>query len=157
LGRGGQKELVAGAIWTTEPQSSQFQNAFEVRKQHLDLLSLSARDDIGLRLGEVYPLPNGNKRQSPSPPTSLAARVFQRNRWKVDIRSSRRNDANARNRHSRELALPSIERQGRIEAWIVTDTGFRTIRKRLTVALANPSRDVHAVSRHPDHMQLDCI
>jgi hypothetical protein len=55
------------------------------------------------------------------------------------------------------LALPSIERQGRIEAWIVTDTGFRTIRKRLTVALANPSRDVHAVSRHPDHMQLDCI
>jgi hypothetical protein len=24
------------------------------------------------------------------------------------------------------------ERQGRIEAWIVTDTGFRTIRKRLT-------------------------
>jgi len=46
-----------------------------------------------------------------------------------------------RNRHSRELALPSIERQGRIEAWIVTDAGFRTIRKRLTVALANPSRD----------------
>jgi hypothetical protein len=22
---------------------------------------------------------------------------------------------------------------------------------------ANPSRDVQAVSRHPDHMQLDCI
>ena len=62
-----------------------------------------------------------------------------------------------RNRHSRELALLSIERQGRIEAWIVTDTGFRTIRKRLTVALANPSRDVHAASRHPDHMQLNCI
>jgi hypothetical protein len=55
------------------------------------------------------------------------------------------------------LALPSIERQGRIEAWIVTDAGFRTIRKRLTVALANPSRDVHAVSRRLDHMQLDCI
>ena len=31
-----------------------------------------------------------------------------------------------------------IERQGRIEAWIVIDTGFRTIRKRLTVALAIP-------------------
>jgi hypothetical protein len=55
------------------------------------------------------------------------------------------------------LALPSIERHGRIETWIVTHTGFRTIRKRLTVALANPSRDVHAVSRHSDHMQLDCI
>jgi hypothetical protein len=51
----------------------------------------------------------------------------------------------------------SIDRQGRIEAWIVIDTGFRAIRKRLTVALANPSRDVHAVRRHPDHMQLDCI
>jgi hypothetical protein len=49
------------------------------------------------------------------------------------------------------------ERQGRIEAWIVPDTGFRAIRKRLTVAFANPSRDVQAVSRHPDHMQLDCI
>jgi hypothetical protein len=32
-----------------------------------------------------------------------------------------------------------------------------TIRRRLTVALANPSRDVHAVSRRLDHMQLDCI
>jgi len=31
------------------------------------------------------------------------------------------------------------------------------IRKRLTVAIANPSCDVHAVSRHPDHMRLDCI
>jgi hypothetical protein len=27
----------------------------------------------------------------------------------------------------------------------------------LFAELANPSRDVHAVSRHPDHMQLDCI
>jgi hypothetical protein len=32
-----------------------------------------------------------------------------------------------------------------------------TIRRRLTVALANPSRDVHAVSRHPYNMQLNCI
>ena len=32
--------------------------------------------------------------------------------------------------------LNFIERQGRIEAWIVTHTG--TIRKRFTVALANP-------------------
>jgi hypothetical protein len=44
-------------------------------------------------------------------------------------------------------AAPSITRA----------VGLLLIRKRLTVALTNPSRDVHAVSRHPDHMQLDCI
>ena len=49
--------------------------------------------------------------------------------------------SNDRTFKGRILALPSIERHGRIEAWIVIDTGFRTTRKRLTVALANPSRD----------------
>jgi hypothetical protein len=47
-----------------------------------------------------------------------------RSGWIADIRSSRRNDASA---------------HGTV---IVTDTGFRAIRKRLTVAFANPSRDV---------------
>jgi hypothetical protein len=46
-----------------------------------------------------------------------------------------------RNRHSRELALPSIERQGRIEAWIVTDAGFRTSRSPIPCAMSMLSAD----------------
>lgn len=41
LGRGGEVELVSGALGTTQPQAVELQNPFEVRKQHLDLLPFS--------------------------------------------------------------------------------------------------------------------
>jgi hypothetical protein len=63
----------------------------------------------------------------------------------------------ARNRHSRELAFPSIERQWRIEAWIVTDTGFRTIRKRLTSRSPIPGAMSMLSADTPTTLQLDCI
>jgi hypothetical protein len=42
LGDGGEVELISGALGTSEPQAVELQDAFEVRKQHLDLLPFSS-------------------------------------------------------------------------------------------------------------------
>jgi hypothetical protein len=42
LGGGGEEELVAGAAWSSQPQAIELQDAFQVREQHLDLLSLAS-------------------------------------------------------------------------------------------------------------------
>lgn len=42
LGCGGEEELIVGAIWSSQAQSTQLEDAFQVREQHFDLLSLSA-------------------------------------------------------------------------------------------------------------------
>ncbi len=40
LGGGSEEEFVFGAVWTSQAQAIELQYAFEVREQHLDLLSL---------------------------------------------------------------------------------------------------------------------
>lgn len=40
LGGGSEEELVFGTVWTSQAQAIELQDAFEVREQHLDLLSL---------------------------------------------------------------------------------------------------------------------
>jgi len=47
LGGGGEKELVLCARWSAQSQSPQAYDAFEVRKEHLDLLALLAGSFIG--------------------------------------------------------------------------------------------------------------
>ena len=50
LGGGGQKKLVFRSVGTSQAQPIEPQNAFEVSKQHLDLLSLASRSCI--RVGQ---------------------------------------------------------------------------------------------------------
>ena len=40
LGGGGEVELVAGAVWSSQPQPIELEDAFEVGEQHLDFLAL---------------------------------------------------------------------------------------------------------------------
>ena len=42
LGNGSQNELILGASWTAQSKPAELQDALEVRKPHLDLLSLTA-------------------------------------------------------------------------------------------------------------------
>ena len=39
LGGGCEGELVARAVWTSQTQTLELENAFEVREQHVDLLA----------------------------------------------------------------------------------------------------------------------
>ena len=48
-----EEELVSGAVGSAEAQPVEPEDAFEVCKQHLDLLSGIARRDIGVGLGDV--------------------------------------------------------------------------------------------------------
>ena len=42
LSDGGQNKLILGASWTTQSKSAELQDAFQVRKPHLDLLALTS-------------------------------------------------------------------------------------------------------------------
>lgn len=53
LGGGGEEELVSCAVWTSQAQAIHSENALEVREQHFDLLSLAARDQIGVGRGDI--------------------------------------------------------------------------------------------------------
>src|SRR5690606_27251663 len=53
LGCGSQEELILCSIWSSEAQAIQLEDAFEVREQHLDLLSLAAGGQIGVGLRQV--------------------------------------------------------------------------------------------------------
>jgi len=53
LGGRGEEELVFCAFGTSQAQSIQLQDAFEVRKQHLDLLPLSTGRHIRVRGGNI--------------------------------------------------------------------------------------------------------
>lgn len=53
LDGGGEEELVSCAVWTSQAQAIHPEDALEVRKQYLDLLSLAARDQIGVRRGDI--------------------------------------------------------------------------------------------------------
>ena len=43
LSDGGQNKLILGGSWTTQTKSAELQDAFQVRKPHLDLLALTSR------------------------------------------------------------------------------------------------------------------
>ena len=43
LSNGGQNKLILGGSWTTQSKSAELQDAFQVRKPHLDLLALAPR------------------------------------------------------------------------------------------------------------------
>ena len=53
LGGGGEEELVSCSVWTSQAQAIHPEDALEVREQHLDLLSLAARDQIGVGCGDI--------------------------------------------------------------------------------------------------------
>ena len=53
LGGGSQEELVSSAKWTSQPQPIEAQDALELCEQHLDLLPLTPRGDVGLCPGDV--------------------------------------------------------------------------------------------------------
>src|ERR1700726_4526297 len=53
LGGCGEMELVAGAVWSAQSQPIELQDAFQMRKQHLDLFALTARGPVHLGLGDV--------------------------------------------------------------------------------------------------------
>ena len=42
LGGGGEEELVFCSVWASQAQAIQLQDAFEVRKQHLDLFPFAS-------------------------------------------------------------------------------------------------------------------
>jgi hypothetical protein len=46
-------ELVLGAVGSSEAKAVEADDAFEVSKEHLDLLSGVARCDIGVGLGDL--------------------------------------------------------------------------------------------------------
>jgi len=50
LGDGCKKELVLGAVWTSQPQSGQVEDPLEVGEQHFDLFPLVPRRLVSLRL-----------------------------------------------------------------------------------------------------------
>lgn len=50
LGDGGEKELVLGSIWASQPQPRQVQDTLQVGKQHLHLFAFVARYRVGFRL-----------------------------------------------------------------------------------------------------------
>ena len=52
LGCGGEMELVFCSVGTPQAQAVQLQDAFEVSEEHLDLLSLAARDEICIGRGD---------------------------------------------------------------------------------------------------------
>ena len=52
LGGGGQQELIFGSLWATEAQSTEPEDALQMSEEHLDLLSFSTRDGVGLGLGD---------------------------------------------------------------------------------------------------------
>ena len=49
----GQKELVLGAVGSSKSEPVETDDAFEVRKQHLDFLPGVARRDIGVGSGNI--------------------------------------------------------------------------------------------------------
>jgi hypothetical protein len=53
LGCGCEVELVSRSIRPSQSQAIQSEDAFEVRKEHLGLLPLPPRRDIGFRFGDV--------------------------------------------------------------------------------------------------------
>jgi hypothetical protein len=53
LGYGGEGEFVFCSVRASETQAIQLQDALEVRKQHLDLLPLAPRREIGIRHRQV--------------------------------------------------------------------------------------------------------
>lgn len=53
LGGGGEEELISCAVWTSQAQAIHSEDALEVREQHFDLLSLAARDQIGVGRGDI--------------------------------------------------------------------------------------------------------
>ena len=53
LDRCREEELIFGAVWSSEAEAVEADNAFEVSKEHLDLLSGVARRDVGVGLGDV--------------------------------------------------------------------------------------------------------
>ena len=52
LGGGGEEEFVTCTVWTLQSQASEAEDAFEMGKQHLDLLSELHRDFVLLGLGD---------------------------------------------------------------------------------------------------------
>src|SRR3984885_12260209 len=52
LGGGGQQELISGSTRPTQAQSIQPEDALQMSEEHLDLLSFSTRDGVGLGLGD---------------------------------------------------------------------------------------------------------
>src|SRR5579864_5404610 len=53
LGDGCEQELIASTAHSAQPQASQVQDAFEVREQDLNFLSLSTRLPVKIGLGNV--------------------------------------------------------------------------------------------------------
>jgi hypothetical protein len=53
LGRGSQEELVSSTDWTSQPEPVEAQDALQVREQHFDLLTFTARPDVGIGLRDV--------------------------------------------------------------------------------------------------------
>ena len=53
LGCGGEVELVFCSVWTAQAQAIQFQDAFEVGEQHLDLLPLATGDEESIAGGDL--------------------------------------------------------------------------------------------------------
>ncbi len=48
-----EEELVSCAVWTSQAQAIHSEDALEMGEQHLDLLALAARDQIGVGRGDI--------------------------------------------------------------------------------------------------------
>jgi hypothetical protein len=53
LGGGSEDKLVFCTVWSPQAQAVELKDAFEVREEHLDLLSLASRGHVGIAGGDI--------------------------------------------------------------------------------------------------------